>query len=209
MGFDNHLGEFAAGRIASFRAYSQFRGSIPSGKMYPGIFACTRAGAPSRASRPIGSGTLSWRSLSGVLSVGGVQNPGSLVLRGIASIQTRGSRMGDETPSGRGLHRGYPVLEKDLDIRGIASFPVKIPTSGDIPVRSVSSMGFGLSGSSGQSGNCFRFLADLQSGRRPLSETVPAEGNLMSSGKSSFRESLPIGFSHRDHFPVRGLLMDS
>lgn len=176
MGIDNHQGEFTAGRIASSRVQSRFRGSFPSGKMYPGIFACTRAGAPSRARRPIGSGTLSWRSLSGVLSVGGVQNPGSLVRRGIASFQIRASRMGDETPSGRGLHRGYPVLEKDLAIRGIASFPVKIPTrgiflSGASPVW-VSAFQ-GVPGSQGIASDSLRISSQ---GVNPCRRRVPQRG---------------------------------
>jgi len=55
-------------------------------------------------------------------------------------------------------------------------------------------MSFDLSGSSGQSGNCFRSFTVLLLGFQPGSETVPAEGILMSSGKSSFRESLPFWY---------------
>lgn len=72
-----------------------------------------------------GSCTRSRRSLSGVLSMGWVQNPGSLVRRGIASFLILTSRMGIEAPSGRGLHQGGPVLLPGHNIPGIASFPVK------------------------------------------------------------------------------------
>lgn len=156
-----------------------------------------------------GSGTLSWRSLSGVLSVDGFQDPGVSVHQGIASHPIR-------TPVWVMEHRpGDVSIKKFRNLMGTCAlgncFPSGAAPRKDEPsVRSVSGLGFcrwsfqGLQGIASDS----TLLSPV--GVNPGSRRVPYVWESDASGKSSFRESLPFGdLPHRDQSPVRGLRMDS